>query len=119
MTVLSSSSNTRTVWYPIRLPDMTNRSPSSFVPVDRERAASLLADVRAAANAQRKAIAALLELSEDLRADAVARLRERGASEAQIERYEASFVREREAVHAAGRGFDVALRALDQELADV
>ena len=113
MTVLSSSSNTRTVWYPIRLREQ------GCCPVDRERAASLLADVRAAANAQRKAIAALLELSEDLRADAVARLRERGASEAQIERYEASFVREREAVHAAGRGFDVALRALDQELADV
>lgn len=89
------------------------------MPVDRERAASLVADVRDAATAQRRAIAALLELSEDLRADAVARLRERGASQAQVERYEAAFVREREAVHAAGRAFDDAVGALAQELADV
>jgi len=98
---------------------MTNRSLSSFVPVDRERAASRLEGVRAAAAAQRRAVAALLELSDDLRADAVARLRERGASEAQVERYEASFVREREAVHEAGRAFDDAVAALAQELADV
>ncbi len=47
-------------------------------------------EVQAAARATRRAVNQLAELADDLRRDAVSRLRERGASEAQVARYEAS-----------------------------
>lgn len=67
-----------------------------------------------AAVAQRAALARLLELADDLRADAVARLRERGASEAQVERYEAAFLEQSRATLDAGAALDAALGALSR-----
>ena len=75
-----------------------------------------------AAVAQRAAVARLLELADDLRSDAVQRLRERGASEAQVERYEAAFRSGAAAVRQTGAELDATLGELGravQELADV
>jgi hypothetical protein len=65
-----------------------------FVPVEvaaLEALAASMADVREAETGLRGATEALLELAGDLKVDAVRRLRERGASEAQVERYEAAY----------------------------
>ncbi|MCA9607583.1 MAG: hypothetical protein KC619_18375 [Myxococcales bacterium] len=94
---------------------MPEPTEDSWVPVEKNRLTALgPAAHRAerAAVAQRAAVARLLELADDLRADAVARLRERGASEAQIERYEGSFVAQSRAVLDAGAALDVAIGAL-------
>ena len=48
-----------------------------------------------------RATMALLELAEDFRIDAVKRLRERGASEAQVEGYERAYREKEVAVKAA------------------
>jgi hypothetical protein len=69
-----------------------------------------------------EAVGRLLELAYDLRMDAVRRLRERGASEAQVERYEAAFRSGAEAVRLTGAELDATLAGLArevQELADV
>lgn len=59
--------------------------------------------------ALRRATAALVEQAEDFSIDAARRLRERGASSAQIEAYEGAFVARRDAVHAAAHALDEAL----------
>lgn len=67
--------------------------PGGYVPVP---AAALDAierrarDVEAATKRMQEAIGALAELARDYRSDAVRRLQERGASEAQVARYEDS-----------------------------
>ncbi|MBX3274699.1 MAG: hypothetical protein KF729_30815 [Sandaracinaceae bacterium] len=91
---------------------MREPSEAAFVPVQQDRLFLLtpaVHRVERAAVAERAALARLLELADDLRADAVARLRERGASEAQVERYEAAFAGGRDAALAAGAALDAAV----------
>ena len=97
----------------------------SFVPIERETLAALLSQASAAADASealRRATQALVEQTDDLAIDAVRRLKERGASAAQVEGYEGAYrsrvaaVREAQAaLHAACEG----VRGSAQELADV
>ncbi|MCB9592391.1 MAG: hypothetical protein H6719_06645 [Sandaracinaceae bacterium] len=95
---------------------------SSFVPVNGDLLEGLvpaLHRVERAAVAQRAALARLLELADDLRADAVARLRERGASEAQVERYEGAFQAQSRATVEGGAALDAALGGLAKLVAEV
>lgn len=65
-----------------------------FVPLDPETARALEDAASSLTSARRDmdlAAAALLELAEDLKIDAVRRLAERGASAAQVARYEDAF----------------------------
>lgn len=65
-----------------------------FLPLDPETARALSAAASRLASAQRElelAAGALVELAGDLKVDAVRRLAERGASDAQIARYEEAF----------------------------
>ncbi len=65
--------------------------PPAYVPVPTPALDDALRDARAveeALEAQRAALTRLSELAEDLCADATRGLRDRGASPAQIERYE-------------------------------
>lgn len=67
--------------------------PKGYVPVPAAALAAVDArahDVEAALARARKAIDGLAELARDYRSDAVRRLQERGASEAQVARYENS-----------------------------
>ncbi|MFK7987518.1 MAG: hypothetical protein AB8I08_15980 [Sandaracinaceae bacterium] len=67
--------------------------PGGYVPVPAAALDALDArtrEVEAAGKRVRKAIDALAELARDYRNDAVRRLQERGASEAQVARYEDS-----------------------------
>lgn len=66
----------------------------------------------AAARALGAALDGLLELAEDMQIEAARRLRERGASEAQIERYEQAYRDEAARVTAARRALDEAESAL-------
>lgn len=73
---------------------MTDDPQRGHVPVPAAELADLEARAEALAvalAAHRDALTALMELADDLRADAVRGLRDRGASAAQVERYEAAF----------------------------
>ena len=74
--------------------------------------AEATADARTAASALRGAVERLAELADDYRIDAVRRLRERGASEAQVARYERAFTEQRRAVRDRLRALDEAFGAL-------
>ena len=97
----------------------------AFVPVNRsslEALRAVMARVGRAAVAQRASVARLLELADDLRVDALRRLRESGATEAQVERYEAAYREQADAVSRSGAALDATLGELGrvtQELADV
>lgn len=94
---------------------MPEPTEPAWVPVEKNRLTALEPAVHRAeraAVAQRAALARLLELADDLRADAVARLRERGASEAQVERYEGAFLAQSRAVLDAGAAVDAAIGQL-------
>lgn len=67
---------------------------AAFVPLDSETARALEDAASALGGARRDmdlAAMALLELAEDMKIDAVRRLAERGASAAQVARYEEAF----------------------------
>ncbi len=96
---------------------MTDPSASTFVPVERAALSALTPSVHRvgrAAVAQRAALARLLELADDLRADAVQRLRERGASAAQVERYEAAYEGSCASALSAGAALDAAIAELSR-----
>jgi len=99
--------------------------PDSYVPIDRRALRELGRGVDRlgrAAVAQRAAVARLLELADDLRVDAIRRLRESGASEAQVERYEGAYRAQAGAVQRAEEGVGRAMAGLSrqvQELAEV
>ncbi len=88
-----------------------------FVPVDRG-ALEALTQARDALETARSELAvasrALVELAEDMKVDAVRRLAERGASSAQVERYEEAYRTAREALDARARELDAATRRLDE-----
>ncbi|HEY8432735.1 MAG TPA: hypothetical protein VIL20_30400 [Sandaracinaceae bacterium] len=94
---------------------MSDDELGGFVPVNRaavralEEAASELWRARAEL---REATEELLELSEDMKIDAVRRLVERGASEAQLERYEEAYRRSAHATRERGAALDSALARL-------
>lgn len=78
-----------------RLPwGVPERRQPGFVPIALEELARVTGEAReleGAIGTERDAIERLLELTTDLRAEAARRLRERGASAAQVERLEASY----------------------------
>lgn len=87
---------------------MAETRGAAFVPIPTDALDAL--EGRANAIAQtareaRRAVHALTELATDYRSDAVRRLQERGASEAQVERYEASL--------------DAALRTVREPMAEL
>ena len=91
---------------------MGERPLDGFVPVDGEALAALDAAVDALADARReleRASRALVELAGEMSADAVRGLRDRGASAAQIERYEDAHRASAAAVHASARALDGAI----------
>ncbi len=88
---------------------------SGFVPVDgktvqavEDAAASI---VRARSELER-ATEELLELAEDMKREAVRRLTERGASSAQVERYEAAYQRAAQATRAASAALEGSCAAM-------
>jgi hypothetical protein len=87
-----------------------------FVPVDGRTLRELVAARRAVELAEgelSRACRALVELSEDMKTDAVRRLLERGASSAQVERYEEAYRACREALEAKARELREACARLD------
>jgi hypothetical protein len=87
-----------------------------FVPVEAAALQALdgsMARVREAEARLRAATDTLIELADDLKIDAVRRLRERGASEAQVERYEASHREGAARVRREARTLDERLAALE------
>lgn len=84
-----------------------------YVPVPTRTLEAVAASITATREAERtlaRALDALLELTEDLSMDAVRGLRDRGASAAQIERYEAAH---RDAARAARDRLNALSHALD------
>lgn len=68
--------------------------PQGYLPVDGSAVAELERAASALDTARRslaEATRALIELSDDMKTDAVRRLAERGASSAQVERYEDAY----------------------------
>ena len=104
---------------------MTNDETRAFVPIERAALDELDRTVARAAQTaivQRAAVARLLELADDFRLDAVRRLAERGATEAQVQGYEAAFGAERVRLLEAGAERDAVLAEIGrivQELAEV
>lgn len=82
-------------------------SPAAIAALTDAHAAS-----RDATRALGAALDGLLELAEDMQIEATRRLRERGASEAQVERYEQAYRHEAARVTAARRALDDADRTL-------
>jgi len=80
-----------------------------WVPVELGPLREAADSAGAARDDLRRAIDALLEQAEDFSIDAARRLRERGASGAQVEAYERAYVDRRDAVRAASRALDAAL----------
>jgi hypothetical protein len=94
---------------------------ASFVPLDGETARALEDAASALRGARRDldlAAQALLELAEDMKIDAVRRLAERGASAAQLARYEEAFDEAAGALRARREALEVACaqmqRAVDR-----
>jgi hypothetical protein len=89
----------------------------SFVPVERaalERLSEALAELEGARARVSSASSDLLDLSLDLEKDALARLTERGASAAQVERYEAAYHTCVEAFRGRVQAFEAALRTVTE-----
>ena len=92
---------------------MSARGP--FVPVDQAALRRAAERVGAASKTLDVEAQALIELAEDLLIDATRRLRERGASAAQVERYEDAYRTRVRSYRAAADSF----REAAQELAEV
>ncbi len=96
---------------------MSTPALEGFVPVDAaslreaERAAD---EVRRARTELERATRTLVELAEDMKIDAVRRLRERGASAAQVERYEAAYRAAAEEARAGDAALADACRAMHE-----
>lgn len=91
----------------------------TFVAVDAaalEAAIEELAEYERRRETQRREVLELVEHAKNLHADAKARLRERGASEAQIARYERGYLKRVERVRYSMREAELAVRTLRSSL---
>ncbi len=88
-----------------------------FVPVDRAALRAISQSIVALGSRRSdldEAMHELLAFCEDMKREAVCRLSERGASEAQIERYEAAFEQCVSTVRARASAFDKASQELSE-----
>jgi len=93
-----------------------------FVPVDADALDAVLTDGGALRDAHRALLDAaerVRELADDYRRDAVRRLRERGASEAQVEGYERALGARCEELDRARRAAEAALAAVEERVREL